>query len=194
MLGVKPPSLQLTNLNIETCLNKTLEVINLGAMINDKKQMLKMLQEDFNRWEELLAGMSEEQITDPHLPSNLSIKDVLAHLWAWQQLSVVRMEAALHNREPEYPTWPERLGPDPEDEGDVDQTNAWIYETYRDKPWPSVHADWRAQFLRFLELAEEIPEKDLLEPGRYEWMGRYPLSASLLGSYEHHEEHLEPYS
>ncbi len=161
----------------------------METTMNDKKQILIMLKEEFNRWEELLVSMSEEQTTAPNLSSNLSIKDVIAHLWAWQQLSVARMEAALHNREPEYPSWPERLGPDPEE--DVDQTNAWIYETYRDKPWSSVYADWRAQFLRFLELSEEIPEKDLLDPARYAWMGEYPLSASLQGSYEHHEEHLE---
>jgi hypothetical protein len=43
-----------------------------------------------------------------------------------------------------------------------------------------------------LELAESIPEKDLLEIGKYPWLREYPLSAVLLGSYEHHEEHLEP--
>ena len=56
--------------------------------MNDKKQILTILKEEFNRWEELVAGMSEEQITAPHLPSNLSIKDVIAHLRAWQQVSM----------------------------------------------------------------------------------------------------------
>ena len=148
-----------------------------------------MLKEVFNRWDELLAGMSEEQATDPSLPSNWSVKDVMAHLWAWQQRSVARQEAALRNSEPEYPSWPESFEPDPDE--DVDQTNAWIYETNRDRPWPSVYADWRGGFLRLLELAEQVPEKDLLEPGRYAWMGGDPLSASLLGTYEHHEEHIE---
>jgi len=159
--------------------------------MNDKKQILKMLREEFNRWEELLASMSEEQITDPHLPSNLSVKDVIAHLWAWQQRSVARMKAALHNREPEFPRWPETLDPDSED--DLEQINAWIYETYREKPWSSVYRDWREGFLRFLDFGEAIPEKDLLDPRRYAWMDGLPLSLILQSSYEHHhEEHLEP--
>jgi hypothetical protein len=158
-------------------------------MVNDKKQILGMLEEVFNRWEELLAGMSEEQATARNLPSNWSVKDVIAHLWAWQQRSVARQEAAVRNKEPRYPEWPERFDPDPEE--DVDQTNAWIYETYRDKPWPSVYGDWREGFLRLLELAEQVPEKDLLDAGRYAWMGGYPLAASLQGTHEHHEEHLE---
>jgi hypothetical protein len=166
-----------------------LEAINLGTTTNDKLQVLNKLKEVFNRWDELLAGMSEEQITAPQLPSKLSIKDEIAHLWAWQQRSVARTEAALNHREPKYPRWPETFDPDPEE--DVDQTNAWIFETNRDRPWHSVYGDWRAQFLRFLELSEEISEKDMLNPKRYGWMGGYPLSASHLGSYEHHEEHLE---
>lgn len=34
-------------------------------MLNDKQQILTTLRQEFNRWEELLAGMSDEQITDP---------------------------------------------------------------------------------------------------------------------------------
>jgi len=159
--------------------------------MDGKKQILEMLEEEFNRWEALLASMREAQITAPRLPSNLSIKDVIAHLWAWQQRSIARMEAALHDREPEFPRWPETLEPDSED--DLDQVNAWIYETCREKPWSSVHRDWREGFLRFLELGQAVPEKDLLEPGRYAWLEGHPLSLVLVSSYEHHhEEHLEP--
>jgi len=155
----------------------------------DKKQINAMLKDEFNRWEELLAGVSEEQIIAPDLPSNWSIKDVIAHLWGWQQRSVARMEAALLDKAPDYPSWPAALGPDLEE--DVDKTNAWIYETNREKPWPVVYGDWRAQFLHLLELAEQIPEKDLLDPGRYAWMDGYPLGESHMGTYEHHKEHLE---
>ena len=159
--------------------------------MNDKQQILTTLREEFNRWEELLASMNEEQITAPHLPSNLSIKDVIAHLRAWQQISIARVEAALLNREPEFPKWP--AGLEPESEDGPDQVNAWIYETYREQPWSSVHRDWREGFLRFLELGEAIPEKDLLDAGRYPWLHGYSLFAFLQSSYEHHhEDHLEP--
>ena len=135
--------------------------------------------------------MSEEQITGPQLPSNLSIKDVIAHLWAWQQRSIARLEAALHNREPEFPRWPEELDPNSED--DRIELMPGFMKLYRERPWSSVYQDWRAGFLRFLELGAAIPEKDLLDEGRYAWMEGQPLSLVLLGSYEHHhEEHLEP--
>lgn len=161
----------------------------MDAMENEKRKILQMLREEVDLWDELLSGLSEEQITRPVPNSQWSIKDELAHLWAWQQITAARMEAAAHDREPEFPEWPERLGPDPEE--DVDQTNAWIYDTYRDKPWPNLYADWRGQFLRVIELAQQIPASSLLDPAKYPWMKGYDLYAALQGSYEHHEEHLE---
>jgi hypothetical protein len=157
--------------------------------MHNKQQILAALREQFNSWEELLAALSEDQATAPYTSSNWSIKDEIVHLWAWQQRSVARAEAALRNVEPDYPRWPETLGPDLEE--DVDQTNAWIDETYKGKSWSSVYADWRAQFLRFLTLSQAIPERDLLDPGRYAWMEGNALAQSHLGSYEHHKEHLE---
>lgn len=157
--------------------------------MNDKPQIISMLREEYNRWEVLLAGLSEEQITAPNLVSLLPIKDIVAHLMAWQQRSIARMEAALRNTEPEYPGWPAEL--DPESDEDLDRVNAWIYQRYQGQTWVSVHRTWREGFLHFIELAEAIPERDLSEVGRYRWLEEYPLSAVLIGSLEHHKEHAE---
>ncbi len=160
-------------------------------MMNDKAQIITQLRDEFDRWETLLSGLSEEQITIPHLPANLSIKDVIAHLWTWQQRSIARMDAALHDREPEFPGWPAGLNPEAEE--DLDRVNAWIHETNREKPWSRVHEDWRAGFLRLIELADAAPETVLLAPGKYAWLDGAPLAIVLTSSYaHHHEEHLEP--
>jgi hypothetical protein len=158
--------------------------------MENKQQILAGLQKVFNRWQEILPNLSEAQISSPLSPSTWTVIDIVAHMWAWQQASVARAEAAVHNKEPNYPEWWKTMGPDPEE--DVDRTNAYLYETNLGRAWSSVYADWRAQFLHYLELLEQITEKDLLEPGRYKWMGKYALVASSMGSLEHHQEHLEP--
>ena len=73
--------------------------------MSEKQQILKLLSEEFDRWEAQLAGLSEAQITAPVLPPYLSIKDVIAHLMAWQQVSIARLEAAQANTAPVYPGW-----------------------------------------------------------------------------------------
>jgi hypothetical protein len=155
--------------------------------MNNKQAILTNLREEFSRWEAILAGMSETEITHPRLAANWSVKDVIAHLWAWQQRSIARLEAGLYHREPEYPQWPAEF--DPEVEGEPDQLNAWLYQTNQDKPWSQVYQEWRAGFLHFLALGEKIPESDLLDPARYEWMEGQPLFSTLRASHEHYAEH-----
>jgi hypothetical protein len=157
--------------------------------MNDKQSILIALSAEYNRWEALLASLPEAQIAAARLAENWSIKDVVAHLMAWQLRSIARLEAALLNREPEYPAWPAQF--DPEAEGQPHDLNAWLYTKYRDQPWPSVYQNWRTGFLRFLELGAAIPEQDLLHIGRYSWLEGYALIGVLQGSYEHHREHAE---
>lgn len=157
--------------------------------MNMKEHILAGLREQFDRWEELLANLGEEQITAPQFDLDWSIKDVMAHLWAWQQISIARMEAGVRDREPEYPQWILDIGQDWED--DSDRVNALTFETYHERPWSEIYQNWRTGFLRFLELGERIAERDLLDGDRYPWLKGYSLAFVLVASYDHHQEHLE---
>ena len=157
--------------------------------MNMKEHILAALREEFESWEELLASLSEEQITAPQFDYDWSINDVMAHLWAWQQISIARMEGGVQDREPEIPKWILSLGEDWEE--DADRVNALTYETNHEKPWSEIHQNWREGFLRFLESGEPISEKDLLDGDRYPWLKGYSLAFILVTSYDHHQEHLE---
>jgi hypothetical protein len=157
--------------------------------MNMQEHILAALREQFDRWEVLLTGLSEEQITAPHFDYNWSIKDLIAHLWAWQQISIARMEGGLQDREPQFPKWVAELGGDREE--NADQTNAKIYKSNHKKPWSEIHQKWKEGFLQFVESGEPIPEKDLLDRNRYPWLKGYSLAFILVASYDHHQEHLE---
>jgi hypothetical protein len=151
-----------------------------------KQHILAALREEFAAWEGLLAGLSAEQISAPLEPPEWTIKDVIAHLMAWQQRTNARVEAAHLDREPQFPPW--APVPDPHA---TDEINAWIYETYRGQPWPAVYRDWQAGFQRLLETSEQIAERDMLDGDRYPWMDGLPLALYLLATYDHHQEHYE---
>lgn len=157
--------------------------------MNMKEHILAALREQFNSWEDLLASMSNEQITAPHFDFDWSIKDVITHLWGWQQISTARMEAAWQDREPEFPKWVIELQGVWEE--NADKTNAKIYETNHQKLWSEIHQNWKDGFLRFIELGNEISEKDLLDGDRYLWLKGHSLAFILVASYDHHQEHLE---
>ena len=157
--------------------------------MNMKGHILAALKEQFEEWEELLASLSEEQRSAPHFDFDWSIKDVMAHLRAWQQISIARLEAGLQDREPKYPSWILHIGEDWEE--DSDRINALTFATYHEKSWSEIYQNWRGGFLRFLELGNEIPERALLDGDRYPWLKGYSLAFILVASYDHHQEHLE---
>jgi len=158
--------------------------------MQDKAQIIAALRKIFGRWQDALAGMSEEQINAAIFDGGLSIKDVLAHLTIWQKISVARMEAAGKDREPDYPYWPtEEI--DPESPEELNRLNAWIFETNHGRPWADIYQEWRDRFAYLLVLCEAFPEKELLEVDRYAWLKGYALAAVLVGTFEHHDEHMD---
>lgn len=163
--------------------------------MDDKQHYLTILRDEFKKWEDLVNGMRDEQRLLPLVPSHWSTKDVIAHLRAWQQRTIARLEAATESREPEFPKWPAEFftpeGLPSEEEDNMDKINNWIYQNHRDQTWPDVHRDWHDGFSRVIQLTEAMPEKDLLEPGKYSWLWGHPLAFILTSTVEHHQEHME---
>jgi hypothetical protein len=157
--------------------------------MNMKGHILTALREQFDSWEELLASLGEEQLTAPHFDFDWAVKDVIAHLWGWQQISIARMEAGVRDQEPQFPRWINELGDIWEE--DANQTNARIYQNFHEQSWSIVHQNWREGFLRLLELGNKISERDLLNGDRYPWLKGYSLAFILVASYDHHQEHFE---
>jgi len=119
--------------------------------MNMKGHILAALREQFERWEMLLANLSEEQLLAPQFDLNWSIKDVMAHLWAWQQISIARMESGVQGQEPEYPQWIVHQVENWEE--NADKVNSVTFERQHSKPWSEVYQNWKIGFVQFLELS-----------------------------------------
>lgn len=151
--------------------------------------ILAALREQFDRWEALLGSLTEAQLSAPHPATHWSIKDEIAHLRAWRLRTLARLEAALADREPIFPQWLPVA--DTDAAATTDQTNAWLYETNRNLPWPTIHQAWQQDFHRLLDLAAQFSEKDLFDESRYPWLNDVPLGLILISTYDHHQEHLD---
>ena len=76
-----------------------------------KNHILAALRQEFEAWEKVLISLNETEITSAPQPGEFSVKDEIAHLRAWQQRSIARMEAALQDREPQMPQWQPGIDP-----------------------------------------------------------------------------------
>jgi hypothetical protein len=132
------------------------------------------------------AGPTRMEVHD--LVGEYSLKEIVAHLTAWRWWSVARMEAAVQGTTP-VPPWPDALGE--ENDENVDRINQHFNDAGRTQSVAEVLRDSRATLDRLETAILALSDADLFTPGRYPWLGDYPLAAVITGSAEHFREHDE---
>ena len=180
---------------LDYCCDELGLYIHIGRIcgLNQNENIVIKLKRIFESWEGFLASHTEQQIVTQLTPDGWSIREVILHLMAWQQISIARLQAVLNDTLPDLPGW---LGG--ADiffaEEHTTEFNNRIIEFNASEPWSCIYRDWREGFLRFIDLTESIPETKMYDEKCYEWLNGYPPLAVINGSLEHHEEHLEEVS
>lgn len=151
----------------------------------NKSQLIESIINGRNKFEETLSQLHQTQMTTPGLGSGWSIKDVLAHIQAWEIRMVRWLEDAQRGEIPQMlppgMTW-----------DDLDQINEQIYLENREKPLTDILAEFHQSFPRALDVVKGISEEDLINPDRYEWREGKPLwfivAANTFWHYEEHDK------
>ncbi len=130
-----------------------------------KELMITNLQTERKRLEQNLAKLSREQMLQPGVIGEWSVKDILAHLADWEAHMPVWMTAA------------RRGDPVAEIEAGLnwkqfDAFNQRIYERHCDQPLDEVLAYYHETHREFMEMVEAMPEGEILERGRYAFIGK----------------------
>jgi hypothetical protein len=114
--------------------------------------------------------------------SDLSMKDILAHITAWElKISQVFSEIQANDDPPDWPTTNEA----------VDALNANFYESNRDKPLAQVLAGFEDSYRQALAATRAMPEANLFDPDRFEWRQGRPLWWVVAGNtFGHYEDHI----
>jgi hypothetical protein len=146
-----------------------------------KAQLLDDLQAEQTGWETLLGEIGEDNMTQPGVAGEWSIKDVVAHLTGWRRRTVGRFQAALRHEALPQPDWPSHFQSD-------DEINAWIYAANRDRSLADVLLDSRSVFQQLVETLNAFPEAELQDLTRFPWLEGEPLSAAAFFAH-FHEEH-----
>ena len=149
-----------------------------------KKQLLAEMQSEQAAWLALLDEIGEENMTQPEVAGGWSIKDIVAHITGWRRRTVLRFQAALDPTVDMTPDYPAELDEDDE----VDQINAWIYQANRDRPLADVLNDSREVFQQLVAEVSALSDEQLNDPQRFPWLeGERLTGAFIFGHF--HEEH-----
>ena len=143
-------------------------------------ELIQKIESEWNNLQASLDGLTEEQMHRPGVVGEWTIKDILAHLTAWQ----TRLITTLFKAEKGFT-------PDTTESGQtVDQMNAKFYREMKDRSFDQVWDDLDSSYHQLLSRLAGWKEKDLFDPGRFKWMKGEPFAAYIAGdSYEHYAEH-----
>jgi hypothetical protein len=160
-----------------------------------KTEVLNQIREKHEELTALLGTLDEAQLTQPDVYGDLSVKDVVAHIVAWERM-MLRWLANSQRGEP-----PERFAPgyvvnqdDPEDvfENAMNGLNDKIFRENKDRLLADVLADFQATHADVMEAVGAAPDADLFDPDRFAWrMGSPFINAVEGNTYGHYEEHID---
>ncbi len=147
-----------------------------------RDELLRLVREGRAQLEADVARFTEAEMLAAE-PGQWSMKDLLAHIAAWDRRACEVFESASRGRAPS-----ERISGD----ADVDRFNAATYERNRDKPLDSVLAEFQVAFAESMAWVERMPDDLLFDPARVPWNGGNSLAWTVAANtYWHYDEHAD---
>jgi len=146
-----------------------------------KSALLEVIRAERARLESLLEGLTEAQMVTGGVEGHWAIKDILAHIAAWERLAADRIHAAQTRENLQYPIIA--------GENFVDEYNAHIYETHKDLPLVKVQAEFYSAHRDFVAQIEALDESILPQKLGFDWSGH--LTYQVMISSNTHWHYLE---
>ncbi|MBI9049315.1 MAG: ClbS/DfsB family four-helix bundle protein [Anaerolineaceae bacterium] len=142
----------------------------------NKKMLLDLMQKEHQKLVNQIEQLSEEIILHHSQITGYAIKDVLAHLTAWEQLCLGWYQAGIKHKPPQLPhpgyTWRQ-----------IPELNKMFCERDSHKTLAEVLNDFHVSFDEILKTIQNIDEEEMFTPEIYSWtnknaMGTYFVSAT----------------
>ena len=150
----------------------------------DKAALLEAIRAERAALEEMLAGLSPERMLEPGVEGEWSVKDILAHIVAWEGW-MIRWTGQLQNGE-------SPLDPTPaETWDDVDRMNAENHERNRERILDDVRADFRRSYADACALVESLPEEALQQEHPDTWPHGHLWQGVAANTCWHYREHVD---
>ena len=145
------------------------------AKQSSKAQLLQDIHTERSRLEKTLATLGAAEMVQPGAVGTWSVKDVLAHLAAWEKLFLAWYQAGLQGSAPV--TLPVGMG-----KRAIDTLNHEIYAQNQGRGMEEVLAEFQASYQQILVVIEGIPESDMFSRGCFSWTGELTLADYIAGN------------
>lgn len=143
-----------------------------------KEELLRRLDESYSQLRELLTRLLPQKAMEAGVEGAWSVKDILAHMIAWQQFALSELQAAFAGQ------------PKPTAPADVDLFNAQAVEANRTLPYDVILGNWRQSVQTIIDTVNSISDAEFM-PGSnlQQWLGESINDVLANNTYEHWDEH-----
>ena len=141
----------------------------------NKDELVKSIQAERRRLEKVLISLTGDDMVAGGVVGAWTVKDILVHLTAWEQLFLNWYNAGLHNK----PSSPDPVGMSKKK---IDALNKDIFLRNQNSPLPEVLDQFHGSYRQILTAVQQIDEKEMFVPGYYTWTGKLSLADYIAGN------------
>ena len=142
-----------------------------------KQQLLNKLERAWASFQESYACLTEEQLLEPGVTGDWSVKDILAHVSRWEEETLKHLPHVLQGgRPPRYAVL----------YGGIDAFNAQMAEQKRGLTLSEVWKQLDETHLRLIEYVQSVPEEHFTSETRFrrrlrlDTYSHYPIHAQAI--------------
>lgn len=147
----------------------------------DRQKTIEQYKKEHERLKKLVLSLPEEQVLKSNTAGEWSIKDIVAHLAAWNWEAIDEVDRVSKDKA----TWPARY----EDKAGEDEFNRKAVEKRRSMSWGEVLNDWDESFWTQIRRMERISEDEWKYQSRNQlWSDGTPVTIYSLFAYEYEGE------
>jgi hypothetical protein len=146
----------------------------------EKSELIEAMEDERQELIEMLEDLPDEDLLEPGVAGDWSIKDILNHLTYWEGQLVTLLFQALRGL-PKPTTQHFRAE-------SVDAANQRWFEEGRERPLEMVWKDWLGVRRQSIRRVSELSEEDLNNPQRFPWQKGVPLYQWVMNDTVVHEE------
>lgn len=115
--------------------------------------------------DELISKLNDQMMTESGVtPGGWSVKDILAHLIAWQQMNLSWYASGKRGETPVVPadgiSWRE-----------TPKLNQRIFDEYKDRGLEEIRSKFNESHRQMLEMVDLVPDDEFVKVGHFNWAG-----------------------
>ncbi len=158
----------------------------------NKQELLERMEVAHQDLVRVLASMNDNEKTAPILQDGWSVKDSLAHIVAWEKMTMDWLARSLQGEEVRRFV-PGFIYNSPDEQEPVMQAlNQRLFEENKLRPLDEVMRDFRATHRQISEFVGDMSDADIFDPNRFAWRNGSPALDMIAGNtFEHYAEHQE---